>query len=471
MVTTITKKSVKKNRDTFIGKQLDLFKDIDFSIFGKKQFFTFVDLFAGIGGFRIPLQELGGKCLGYSEIDERAIKVYEDNFRSYFSSNEERLGDITKIGKLPFEVDIIVGGVPCQSWSVAGNLQGFNDSRGKLWFDTIRVIKINKPKAFILENVRSLMSDAHKESLEIILSKLKSIGYYVKADVLNSYDFGLPQNRERTFIVGIRNDQKIHDEFKFPEPLKNTKRLIDIIDNIEKKELIKNPRISPYTLLGKKASYSRNQFEKSNEFNDFFVFCDTRAGHTTIHSWDITRTTKRQKEICETILKNRRKSKYGEKDGNPLSYENLKELIVDLKETELQQLINKKILRIVPNKGYEFVNSKNSAGIKGVYRIFLPSCTTIPTLTASGTNDFIAKISLEFCSDPKEYKKLFIKEIYKKKKYRPISAEDARKLQGFPEWFKMHENENTAKFQFGNAVSIPVIYHLAKSLLEFINIL
>lgn len=463
---------MKNSNALYLPKQLELFKPIH--VFAAHRLsnykFTFVDLFAGIGGFRIPLEQLGGKCLGYSEIDKAAIKVYEQNFVGYCNHEEKNLGDIRQISKLPFAVDIIVGGVPCQSWSVAGNLQGFKDPRGQLWFDTIRVIKENKPKAFIFENVRTLMSDVHRTSLDLLLKEFENLGYRVKVSLLNSYDFGVPQNRERTFIVGVNNAIEKASEFKFPEPLKEQPKLINILDTIKNFQPGIKPKINPSILFGEKIPCSRNRFQKSDEFNDFFVFCDTRDGHTTIHSWDIIKTTKREKQICLTILRNRRKKKYGEKDGNPLSFEVLAELIPNLEIKEIERLINNNILRYVVNQGYEFVNSKNSAGINGLYRIFLPSSDAIPTLTATGTNDFIATVSLKHCEDPVTYKKLFIKEIYRKKRYRPISALDAKRLQGFPEWFQMHENENIAKFQFGNAVSVPVVYHLAKSLLDLLGI-
>ncbi|MEB3340995.1 DNA (cytosine-5-)-methyltransferase, partial [Okeania sp.] len=112
--------------------------------------FTFIDLFAGIGGFRIPLEKLGGKCLGYSEIDSNSLQVYKQNFLTGYINNDEKyLGDITKISELPWQVNLIVGGVPCQPWSVAGKLRGFDDSRGKLWFDAIRIVEKNQPEAFI----------------------------------------------------------------------------------------------------------------------------------------------------------------------------------------------------------------------------------------------------------------------------------------------------------------------------------
>ena len=114
--------------------------------------FTFVDLFSGVGGFRIPLEKLGGKCVAYSEIDKNAIEVYKRNFNT---SHETFLDDITSVKTAP-KCDLIVGGVPCQAWSVAGKKKGFDDPRGKLWKDTIRVVKKAKPKAFIFENVKGL---------------------------------------------------------------------------------------------------------------------------------------------------------------------------------------------------------------------------------------------------------------------------------------------------------------------------
>lgn len=117
---------------------------------------------------------------------------------------------------------------------------------------------------------------------------------------------------------------------------------------------------------------------------------------------------------------------------------------------------------------YEFVNSKNMSGINGIYRIFLPNSEIIPTLTATGARDFIATKTI-IADNPQDYKNKFIQEIYRPKKYKPITAKDACKLQGFPHWFQIHCNENIAKKQLGNAVSVPVIYHIAKNLIELIK--
>lgn len=428
--------------------------------------FTFVDLFAGIGGFRIPLEELGGKCLGYSEIDQEAIKVYQKNFISYINSEEQYLGDITKLHKLPFEIDILTGGVPCQPWSIAGKLQGLEDPRGKLWIDVFRVVEVNQPKSFIFENVKGLTEPRNRESLEYIIDNLKKCGYTVKFQVLNSYDFGLPQDRDRVFIVGIRNELEKSKDFIFPKSLNKQPKLYDVIPGLKVSYFTKKKFCSDILFDGKIPA-SRGRFQKVDELNDFFLFADIRAGHTTIHSWDLIKTTLREKFICQTILKNRRKKIYGAKDGNPLSLAILSKLIENLGSEELETLVSKKILRYVEDTGYEFVNSKISSGINGISKIFLPHADVIATLTATGTRDFIATKSIE-CQEPEAYKQRFIKEIYRKKKFKPLTAKDYARLQGFPEWFKIADNSTTAKHQFGNAVSVPVVYHLAEALLKVI---
>lgn len=430
--------------------------------------FTFVDLFAGIGGFRIPLEELGGKCLGFSEIDKWAIQTYKRNFIDYNFCDELELGDIRTISQLPFnDVDIIVGGVPCQSWSVAGKMRGFDDPRGRLWHDAIRVVKHNKPKVFIFENVKGLIDPRNRENLRFITSSLEAIGYNImKPQLMNSYDFGLPQNRERILIVGFRKDIDIEKVFEYPKPITKKTYLYNVIDDYNglMEEVTKN-KFDSKELHGGRVPKGRNKFQKENELNDFFIMCDTRNGHTTIHSWDIIETTEREKYICMTILKNRRKKIYGKADGNPISFDQLKCLIDNLREDELKKLIEKKILKQIDKKDYAFVNSKNSAGINGIYRIYLPHSNIFSTLTATGTKDMIALTDI-VASSPKEYKEKFIEEIILKRQYRQISAKEAGKLQGFPYWFDVHNDENIAKKQFGNAVSIPVIYNLVLSIIN-----
>ena len=280
--------------------------------------------------------------------------------------------------------------------------------------------------------------------------------------MLNDYDFGLPQNRDRIFIVGI--DKKNQNNFKFPDSLNSTKPLHKIFDdiNFSKKHLLKK-NFLPRDLFGERIPVSRNRFQRENELNDFFIFCDTRNGHSTIHSWDIRKTTKKEKNICMTILKNRRKKQYGEWDGNPLSYKSLKSLIPNLDKRDLNSLIKKKILVQEDDGRYELYHTKNSAGINGIYRIFLPQSEIFSTITATENRDYIATTSITG-KDKEEYKKQFIEKIFLKKKFRLITGREAARLQGFPDNFKIHKNEKIAKKQFGNAVPINIVYEISKKI-------
>ena len=418
-----------------------------------KKKFKFIDLFAGVGGFRIPAEKLGGECVGFSEIDQSAISVYEENFNN---EHELVLGDIKSLNEMP-AADIYLGGVPCQAWSVAGKKLGFEDPRGKLWEDTIRVTALNQPKAFIYENVKGLLDPRNRSSLDLILSEFSKAGYKTYYSLLNAYDFGLPQNRDRIFIVGIRKDL-LTEAFIFPKPIEHENNLSRIIDELPSSRNIKK-NFQPKDLFGEQIPASRNRFQKNDELNDFFIFCDTRDGHTTIHSWDIKRSSKRDREICMTILKNRRKSIYGPWDGNPMSFEDLAKLISNLSLNELYKLVKKDFLKIENIDGkekFELRNTKNSAGIFGVYRVFMPSSKIFSTITATENRDFIALEEIKGV-DAEQYKKDFIDKIYKPKKFRLLTGRETARLQGFPDSFKIHANDKTAKKHFGNAVPTNVV--------------
>jgi DNA (cytosine-5)-methyltransferase 1 len=427
--------------------------------------FNFVDLFSGIGGFRIALEKHGGLCLGFSEIDKNAISVYKQNFKN--NPNEIEFGSVENINKIPIEdIDLIVGGVPCQAWSVAGKMKGFEDPRGKLWFDTIRVIKINKPKSFILENVKGLSDPRNLESLNLILNELKSAGYQVFHKVLNSYDFGLPQNRDRIFIVGFRKDIKLKSEFNYPKSLNKKPILFQFLEFDSKQDFTKETiKLKSNEIFGDKIPFGRNRFQKDDSLNDFFVLCDTRDGHTTIHSWDIINTTKKEKDICLALLKNRRKRVYGTQDGNPLSLKDFNELLKNVTQKDIDGLVKKNILREIKGRGYDFVNSKNSSGINNIYRIYLPNSKVFSTLTATGTKDMISTVEIT-SNNVTDYKNKFLKEVFKKGNYREITSRESANLQGFPKDYILHKDERIAKKQLGNAVSTNVIYYLASNILK-----
>ncbi len=191
--------------------------------------FSFIDLFAGIGGFRMAFQNLGGECLFCSEWDTQAKKTYEANF------GDVPYGDITRIKakEIPNH-DILCAGFPCQAFSIAGKRGGFEDTRGTLFFDVARIIKEKKPKAFFLENVKGLMNHRSGETLKTILNTLRNdLNYYVPdPQVMNAKKFGVPQNRERIFIVGFRKDLKIND-FQYPKPSSKSVSFADVKEESE----------------------------------------------------------------------------------------------------------------------------------------------------------------------------------------------------------------------------------------------
>ncbi len=180
----------------------------------KKPKFKFIDLFAGIGGFRIAMQNLGGECVFTSEIDKYSQKTYQDNF------GDMPHGDITKIDEKDIpDFDVLCAGFPCQAFSIAGRRGGFNDTRGTLFFDVARILKEKQPKAFFLENVKGLRSHEKGKTLATILNVLREdLGYFVpNPEIINAKNFGVPQHRERIFIVGFHKDTLVNT-FEYPKP-------------------------------------------------------------------------------------------------------------------------------------------------------------------------------------------------------------------------------------------------------------
>lgn len=183
--------------------------------------FRFIDLFAGIGGIRIPFDELNGECVFTSEWDKDCQDMYEANF------GHRPHGDITKID--PKDIpnhDILCGGFPCQAFSIIGSMKGFQDTRGTLFFNIAEIIKEKQPYAFLLENVKQLKSHDNGKTFAVIEQTLKDLGYYTHTKVLNALDFGLPQKRERTIIVGFKDNLP----FEFPKPLNKKPDLKDFLD-------------------------------------------------------------------------------------------------------------------------------------------------------------------------------------------------------------------------------------------------
>jgi len=484
--------------------------------------FTFIDLFAGIGGFKMALTQNGGSCLGFSEVNKDAINTYCEN---YSVKPDTNFGDVTKIEALP-QHDVLTGGVPCQSWSIAGKNLGFDDDRGQLWNDTIYLLNQSKPKAFIFENVKGLVDPRNKEALSYILERIEQAGYFAKYFVINSHDYGVAQNRLRIYIIGF-NDKKYFDEFSLPKPSFNKETLADVL-GLDVSTSIDNGAPLQKDLFGSIIQPKQMSLSSKNGFNDYFLFNDLRNGHTTIHSWDIQDTTERQKEICLLLLKNRRKSQFGPLDGNPLSLkqfqlldstilqkdiDNLIDLeilkrveysfeIFDFKDSDLtgeelellslasgnhlvidrlktnrslkvkrisitdtiNSLLEKNIIKCVEER-FDFKNTKISSGLNGVNRVFMPSSDVFPTLVASDSNDYISLKNIQPTTH-EEYKTRFLNEVYFSNEFRKITKEEACLIQGFPKDFILPESRARWMKLIGNSVSVPVIDRLIKSIIS-----
>lgn len=199
--------------------------------------FTFIDLFAGIGGFRLACQNIGGECVFSSEWDINAQKTYAYNF------GEIPYGDITNDlvkAKIPEKFDLLCGGFPCQAFSIAGYQKGFDDTRGTLFFDVAEIIKKHRPKAVFLENVKNLKGHDKGNTFRVIKKTLEDLNYVVYDKVMNAMDYAnVPQNRERIFIVCFDLEQvHNHASFAFPAEQKLTNTIHDCIDATET-----NPRL------------------------------------------------------------------------------------------------------------------------------------------------------------------------------------------------------------------------------------
>ena len=235
--------------------------------------FTFIDLFAGIGGLRMPFEKIGGECVFSSEIDKFACETYEANF------GERPSGDITEISEKDIPPhDLLVGGFPCQPFSIAGvskyNSLGWehgfkHDTKGTLFFDIVRILRHHQPRAFLLENVRNLKSHDRGKTFKVIVETLEELGYKVTTSLLNA-KLVVPQHRERVFIVGMRDV----DGYEFPEIDGSSKVLSDVLlpdGEVDEK----------YTISDHLWKYLKEYKEKHRKKGNGFGFGLVTPGSTT----------------------------------------------------------------------------------------------------------------------------------------------------------------------------------------------
>lgn len=243
--------------------------------------FTFIDLFAGIGGFRIACQSIGGKCVFSSEWDSNAQKTYAYNF------GEIPYGDITNDSVkavIPHKFDLLCGGFPCQAFSIAGYQKGFQDTRGTLFFDVAEIIKKHRPKAVFLENVKILQGHDHGNTFKIIKKTLENLNYVVYSKVMNAMNYAnVPQNRERIFIVCFDKEQvHNHASFTFPQEQKLTRDIHDCIDAKEQ---------SPNLFYSDKMGHYK-------ELKNCIVSKDT------IYQWRRVYVRENKNSVCPTLTAN-----------------------------------------------------------------------------------------------------------------------------------------------------------------------
>jgi len=238
----------------------------------------FIDLFCGIGGFRVAMDEaclengLTPECVFSSDIDPYCQDSYEANF------GHRPTGDITKVHEndIP-DHDILFAGFPCQPFSIIGQMQGFNDIRGTLFFDIARIIKHKQPKAFILENVKQLVGHNNGDTLKVIIKILqKELGYNIQYAVLNALDYGLPQKRERVIIVG-------HKEpilFSYPSPIRPFKPLSDVLEKRVDKKYFASDYIQQKRKEKHKSAYKLSVWHENKAGNicSYPYSCALRAG-------------------------------------------------------------------------------------------------------------------------------------------------------------------------------------------------
>ena len=245
--------------------------------------FQFVDLFAGIGGFRLAFQNLGGECVFSSEWDKDAQKTYQKNF------GDMPFGDITKRSIkncIPEHFDVLCAGFPCQAFSIAGLQRGFDDARGTLFFDVATILRERRPRAFFLENVKNLQGHDKGKTFEVIYNTLTNdLGYHVFYKVLNSKTHGnVPQNRERIFIVGFDPEQVPNFlDFHFPESIPLNRTIHDIIDQ---------------TINEKSLFYTAEKFTHYDELKRCMINPDT------IYQWRRQYVRENQNNVCPTLTAN-----------------------------------------------------------------------------------------------------------------------------------------------------------------------
>lgn len=403
----------------------------------------FIDLFAGIGGMRLGFEQachlfgIESQCVLSSEIDKKARETYIRNF------HEQPAGDIREIELIP-DFDFLLAGFPCQPFSYAGKQQGFGDTRGTLFFEVERLLNKYKPQGFLLENVRGLTTHDGGRTFQTIVHSLEKIGYGIDYLLLNSSNFGVPQNRVRIYILGLlgkeptitlKSDRGATDSHTFKQQLNQLSLFSSNYPIVRVKDILSNEVAEKYY---PSREFEQQLFEAVN--GDLAQLHGVRLidfrGGNSLHSWDLGikgKCSQDERDFMNALIANRRHKEFGvEQDGKSLTLAQIKtffdrEGIEDI----IRSLISKKYLKEVEGR-YNPVSGNMSFEI---FKFLDPESISI-TLTSSDAN----KLG-----------------IVHNGRIRRITPRECARLQGFPESYILHPDDSAAYQQFGNAVSVPVV--------------
>jgi DNA (cytosine-5)-methyltransferase 1 len=413
----------------------------------------FIDLFAGTGGMRLGFEQamqqfnIETQCVLSAEIDPKACQSYELNF------GENPYRDITTINEIePF--DFMLAGFPCQSFSYAGKQKGFGDTRGTLFFEVERLLKLHQPIGFLLENVRGLTTHDNGRTFQTIINSLEKIGYKVDYFLLNSSNFGVPQNRVRIYIVGLRDRQPnltlesdvgAADSHTFKYQANQLSLFAERKpQRILVKDILENdvdPKYFCSELFVKQLSKVVG--------NDFYQLDGVRLidyrGGNSIHSWELGikgDCTANEIEFMNLLISNRRKKIFGEhQDGKSLT----KDQILTFYHRQDFEEVTQSLMQ----KGYLSLKNHRFNPVCGnmsfeVFKFLDPNSISI-TLTASDTN----RLGIVQNNIP-----------------RKITPRECARLQGYPESYKLLNDDSAVYKQMGNGVSVPVIQAILTNLIE-----
>jgi DNA (cytosine-5)-methyltransferase 1 len=414
----------------------------------------FIDLFAGVGGIRLGATSaleryaIESRCVLSSEIDDKACETYQLNFQEYPS------GDIRDIVEIePF--DLLLAGFPCQPFSYAGKRKGFGDTRGTLFFEVEKILGLYQPKAFLLENVRGLYTLDSGRTFKTIINKLHDLGYGTYDLLLNSSDFGVPQNRVRLYILGIKgvtpkmtlnSDLGAADShsYKKKRDQLTSSSGVQLDTKCTVGDILENNVPEKYYCSQEFANQLRtvvgNELSKLHGYR----LIDYRGGQS-LHSWELGtkgECTEAEIKFMNLLIKNRRKPVFGtQTDGKKLTMEQIKTFYADSDIAEVIVSLKKKGYLKEEDSKYNPVCGNMSFE---VFKFLDPNSISI-TLTSADSNRL---------------------GVIQDNRPRKITPRECARLQGFPDSFVVNPLDSSAYKQFGNSVSVPVVETVLSDFIE-----